>query len=1188
MKKSWLKRPFKHTLLAVPACALMLGAAQAGTTIGVNFAAWYYDSGNTPQTIGFGFGYQTTGFQVTAKAFGIPATNWYGTLSPNLLNGGWVAMDSTYTFGPGGALSAQMVAPGGATTCIYQTGIGQPSSGWVPQIVAPGNDQVTWNCLNNDGVTYPSVFLRNLATSRVFPNGYAVQTISAYDRVYGLSDVSITDAITATNVAYKTYYRAPNPGGDSGYRTGGGTIGLSGLSGTWTNDTLQLNCTAQAAGSFSGMAGFIITDQPVVTHSYPASVVVGVGGSFVLSASVVGIETLSYQWQKENPASPGTFTDVPGATFLNYTNSAAAEADSGSYRVVVTGSLFPSSPATGDVIPVTVVPQHAPRAAIWDGDALVTGAQDGSGTWSYALVNWWSGSVDDYWNDTDSAVFGMGGAGPYTVTLNNSLKATGLTFNSGGYTIASSGQTLTLETNGTTATITANAAATISSPLSTTNILLKDGTGALTLSGALGSASTFINAGTLEVGARNGDSPYTITNGATLKLGYTTGGGYANTRLMVYGDGTAATTGLYLAGGQSYCGSGQIQLLNAPTTIRQYGTGLAGIGMFDINGIALWCTAAASGSIIDSNVQMISRGYGMSARIDAGANSATGDLVINGPLNVSSLGFLKQGEGSLRLNATATESNTLLSVLGGSVICGTADCVGANATLNVGTTTIGAIAPVAGTVFDFNGYSQTVSNVALGGGTLKMTIRTGGAPSADVLRTTDPNTPLSYGGSLTVTSVGSAPTLGQKFTLFNSASGYGGWFTNINLPTFAQLAWDTSGLFVDGSITVVAGAVPPTIVTDLCGTTNYASIGGSISFAITATGDPTLRYQWKKNGTTPVGTDSPTLTLSPLTVSDSGYYSVTVTNAFGTSQSLSNYLLVSAADLLRSHVMADSPWAYWPLNEGCPSTIAYDYAGGQRNGAALGYYTLGADGPRPPGYNGFSPNKTAYLFDGGTAFINCGTGASLSGTTDFTLEAWINTTEGTRQSTVLAQRDDYNGEYILAINPNGTVYFLVFGGGNWQFEFNSPTDKVVNDGAWHHIVAVRSGVNGIIYIDGSAVTNKAGSFVAPLDPSFRVAIGSDHRAIAFGQNQFFNGALCDVAIYNYALSSARIADHATFGIVGGPLVLSRNADQLTWQLGILESSPTLAPTPAWQTVIGATSPYTITPTNSSMFYRLRL
>src|ERR1019366_2057839 len=80
MKRKLVNARFlKQTALAVPAAALMLGAAQAGTTVGLNVQSWYYDASTTPQTIGFGQCYQTTGFPVTAKAFGLAPANWVNT-----------------------------------------------------------------------------------------------------------------------------------------------------------------------------------------------------------------------------------------------------------------------------------------------------------------------------------------------------------------------------------------------------------------------------------------------------------------------------------------------------------------------------------------------------------------------------------------------------------------------------------------------------------------------------------------------------------------------------------------------------------------------------------------------------------------------------------------------------------------------------------------------------------------------------------------------------------------------------------------------------------------------------------------------------------------------------------------------------------------------------------------------------
>src|SRR5208283_1316195 len=103
-------------------------------------------------------------------------------------------------------------------------------------------------------------------------------------------------------------------------------------------------------------------------------------------------------------------------------------------------------------------PSHPPQTSTWDADVTTPGAQDGFGAWSYPLTNWWNGSLDDYWNPTDSAIFGAGGVGNYTVTLKGSITANVITFNSGTYTITNgSGETLTLLGN---PAITANANAT--------------------------------------------------------------------------------------------------------------------------------------------------------------------------------------------------------------------------------------------------------------------------------------------------------------------------------------------------------------------------------------------------------------------------------------------------------------------------------------------------------------------------------------------------------------------------------------------------------------------------------------------------------------------------------------------------------------------------------------------------------
>lgn len=660
MKRKLLNtRSLRQTALAVPAAALMLGAAQAGTTVGLNFQAWYYDSGATPQTIGFGQGYQTTGFPVTAKAFGVLPANWINTdpLDCSAAVATSVALGSVTAnlsaVNPWSGDIGNLVNPADEWT---NTGPLQVST----SSVLPGNDEVTWGFEDNTGWTNS---LSGLNTA--FPNGYVIELIGAV-KCTATSRVVVTDGATTTTNAFDTVYTA----GNANYP---GPVGLLAIPGT--SDTITFGAVTRNISSAQScaLAGFIITDMPVVTKD-PTNTAVNQGATLKLTATVIGVGALSYQWQHAG-------TNFPGATDATYSNPSATAADAGSYEFIVT-NLYGAT--TSGVATVTVV---------------------------------------------------------------------------------------------------------------------------------------------------------------------------------------------------------QVPVITA-----------------DLSG--------ASGTLF------------------AGANFS---------------------------------------------------------------------------------------------------------------------------------------------------------------------AWS-----------VVAGGAQP------------------------------LHYNWFK-GSTPVGSDSPTLTLTGASIADSGDYHVTVTNSLGSAKSATNHLTVVASpDLYTTDVAQDSPGAYWPLSE-TSGTMAVDYSGAAHNGTNNGGLTLGATGPRPPSYQGFNAGKLAYQFDGSSSYIDCGTGPSLSGTTDFTLEAWINTT-ATTAGEILQQRykNGYNGEYQLSVNANGTVGFTLYGGGATQFSMSSPNS--VNDGAWHYIAVVRrNGTNGVIYIDGAAAATQSTATIAPLDNTFNTYIGADMRDSV----SYFNGFISDVAIYPYALSASRIGLHAYNGrLANSPIILS--------------------------------------------------
>ncbi len=74
-----------------------------------------------------------------------------------------------------------------------------------------------------------------------------------------------------------------------------------------------------------------------------------------------------------------------------------------------------------------------------------------------------------------------------------------------------------------------------------------------------------------------------------------------------------------------------------------------------------------------------------------------------------------------------------------------------------------------------------------------------------------------------------------------------------------------------------------------------SSIGSEVTFTVTANADPSPTYQWRKNGAPIPGATGASLTLSSISSTDAGNYSVIVTNTLGSTTSSIATLFVTAA-----------------------------------------------------------------------------------------------------------------------------------------------------------------------------------------------------------------------------------------------------------------------------------------------------
>lgn len=125
----------------------------------------------------------------------------------------------------------------------------------------------------------------------------------------------------------------------------------------------------------------------------------------------------------------------------------------------------------------------------------------------------------------------------------------------------------------------------------------------------------------------------------------------------------------------------------------------------------------------------------------------------------------------------------------------------------------------------------------------------------------------------------------------------------------------------------------PQIITPL--TNQTVGIGATVSFALTATGTPTLQYYWQFNGTnltnssTVSGATTPTLTLDNVQTNRSGTYTVIVTNNYAPPATDSALLTVLSAPVMTLSLVSNN------IADG----LFFNIIGGSNDGRFHVFYT---------------------------------------------------------------------------------------------------------------------------------------------------------------------------------------------------------------------------------------------------------
>jgi hypothetical protein len=297
----------------------------------------------------------------------------------------------------------------------------------------------------------------------------------------------------------------------------------------------------------------------------------------------------------------------------------------------------------------------------------------------------------------------------------------------------------------------------------------------------------------------------------------------------------------------------------------------------------------------------------------------------------------------------------------------------------------------------------------------------------------------------------------------------------------------------------------------------------------------------------------------------------------------------TASTAYRAALLAAAPQVWWRFSE-TNGAVIYDSVG-TRHGTNAGAVTIGVTGPRPAEQLGFEMTNSAAQFVNGTPNSWFNVPALNLNTSTATFLAWIYPT---------ASQADYAG--ILFCRAGGTVAGVSYGGSfganggmigytwnndqntwNWSSGLTPPVNE------WSLVAVVVQPTRAVVYLINRSGVQTATNSLAHATQSFGSpsTLGTDPYAAAA---RVFTGRIDEVAVFNYALTPAQIESlHANGRQLDDVSVNMQTAGvnlNLTWSQGTLLQATNLSG--PWLRASSSASPFLVTPTNESMFYRVLL
>jgi len=370
-------------------------------------------------------------------------------------------------------------------------------------------------------------------------------------------------------------------------------------------------------------------------------------------------------------------------------------------------------------------------------------------------------------------------------------------------------------------------------------------------------------------------------------------------------------------------------------------------------------------------------------------------------------------------------------------------------------------------------------------------------------------------------------------------------------------------------------------------------------------GSTPITNQWQFNGTNINGATNASLTISDITPANAGSYQLFVSNPAGTNGSSVATLTVVpvVSNSYDAAVLANGPLVYYKLDESTTNptdggVVAYDYVNGYN-----GVYQVGAEdgfngilGPEAPAFPGFATTNGALgtFVDVPTSYVTASVGNLVA--TNLTYVLWINPSGPVENFAGLLFDRGGAGEGFC-FGPDTNSSGMADLGYTWNQNnadtFNYGTYLFPPANQWSLVAMTIAPSGAEFYLINSSGIQTAANPITHDSERFGVAwhIGDDASDGATG-NRTFPGSIADVSVYLSTLSSNQIVSLYDAGAPLAPSVTLNITPTpvgkltLTWSQGTLLQATTL--TGPWTTNSAAVSPYSITPTNTQMFFRVRV